>query len=335
MVRWQPACDTLRRSMKDDSCIRYEPRIGSRRSMVARLAAFAAVGVAWGCGGASTRPFRFSGIPDAGKEQLSLRDDVVARYLERGLRRPAEYVHVPDYTAAVTALASGKVDAAWLGGVTAVQAERRTPTGVRFVAAREADLRFKSYFIASRSWVESGKLTEVTNRDPAELSGLAALAPVLAQGRFSFGDKNSTSGHIMPRWFLSSPNVKIDPERGFAGPPIYQRKGGHAATLQAVASEAVDFGVVNYSAWETASPELRAAAPVVFVTPSYVDYCLVARADLDAPLLEALSRSFVGLDPAKPGDREVLDVFSARRFVAVDASQWDQIRAVVGELESP
>lgn len=333
MVRWVPACDTLRRSMKDDSRIRYEPQIGSRRSMVAQLAAFAAAGVTLACE-RGDRPFRFSGIPDAGKEQLSQRYDVVARHLGRALDRPVEYVHVPDYTAAVTALASGKVDAAWLGGVTAVQAERRTPRGVTFVVAREADLNFKSYFIAHRAWVDDARVSAVRDRSPGTLSSLVALGPIFARGSFSFGAKNSTSGHVMPRWFLSSPEVGLSPESGFRVAPIYQRKGGHAATLQAVASGAVDFGVVNYAAWESATEELRSAAPVIFVTPAYVDYCFVARADVGLGLLAELSKSFVALDATRPQDREVLDVFSAQRFVAVQPEQWDQIRAVVTQLES-
>lgn len=302
----------------------------SRRSV---LAAGVASVATWGCGGDGTRPFRFSGIPDADKEQLTRRYEVVARYLAGALGRPAQYVHVPDYTAAVTALASHKIDAAWLGGVTSVQAEQRTPAGVHFVAARATDLRFKSYFVANRAWVDRGELVARRDRSPQPLEDLAALAPVLARGRFSFGAKGSTSGHVMPRWFLRSEVVGLDPRTAFAGPPVYQLEGGHSATLSAVASGAVDFGVVNFAAWESAAEPTRASAPVIYVTPEYVDYCLVAHGQLAPASLGALEAALVGLRAEDPVQREVLDAFSAESFVAVQPSQWDQIRSVLDQLQ--
>ena len=305
----------------------------TRRAFVG--AASASV-LAWGTGSCSKggpRPFRFSGIPDADKEELSRRYQAVADYLGRALQRPVEYVHVPDYTAAVTALASSKIDAAWLGGVTAVQAEERTPAGVHFVAAREVDLRFKSYFVANRSWVDRGALSARTDRSPQPLEALATLGPTLARGSFSFGAKSSTSGHIMPRWFLESEAVGLSPESSFEGPPGYQLKGGHSATLSAVSSAAVDFGVVNYAAWESADEATQQAAPVVYVTPEYVDYCFVAHGGLESKTVDALRKALVELDPADPTQREILTAFSAQAFVAAEASRWDQIRSVVKAMD--
>lgn len=302
----------------------------SRRSLLA--AGLAGVGT-WACGSAKSRPFRFSGIPDADKEQLVRRYEAVAACLGAALGRPAEYVHVPDYTAAVTALASRKIDAAWLGGVTSVQAEQRTPAGIHFVAARAADLRFKSYFVANRAWVDRGQLRALSDRSSQPLSELAALAPVLAQGRLSFGAKSSTSGHVMPRWFLRSEEVGLDPKTAFDGPVAYQLEGGHSATLSAVASGAVDFGVVNFAAWEGADEATRAAAPVVYVTPEYVDYCFVAHGALGQDTVQALRNALVGLSADDPAQAEVLAAFSAEAFVAVEPVQWDQIRSVLNQLE--
>ncbi|MEM7152564.1 MAG: PhnD/SsuA/transferrin family substrate-binding protein [Myxococcota bacterium] len=305
----------------------------SRRAFIGAASASVLAWASGACGREGPRPFRFSGIPDADKEELSRRYQAVAEYLGKALQRPVEYVHVPDYTAAVTALASSKIDAAWLGGVTAVQAEDRTPAGVHFVAAREVDLRFKSYFVANRSWVDRGTLSARADRSPQPLEALAALGPTLAQGSFTFGAKSSTSGHIMPRWFLESEAVGLSPESSFRGPPGYQLKGGHSATLSAVASSATDFGVVNYAAWESADEATRQAAPVVYVTPEYVDYCFVAHGGLDKKTVEALRTALVDLDPEDPTHLEVLTAFSAQAFVAAEASRWDQIRSVVRAMD--
>ena len=66
-----------------------------------------------GCGGGPA-PLRFTGIPDGDKQALKEGYAAVANYLSAALKTPVEAMHVPDYTAAVTALASGGIDFAWL-----------------------------------------------------------------------------------------------------------------------------------------------------------------------------------------------------------------------------
>lgn len=286
-----------------------------------------------GCGKGSSS-LRFSGIPDGDKEALKDGYAAVAEYLSSALSVPVEPVHVPDYTAAVTSLASGGIDFAWLGGVTTVQAEQRTPGGVHFVAARESDLHFKSYIVANAKVAAAAGLDVVSEREAGTLAGLASLARPMKGKRFSFGSKSSTSGHVMPRSFLSDPAVGIDPETHFLGGPVYQRQGGHAATLRAVASGAVDFGVLNFASWERADAELQTQAPVVAVTPEYVDYCLVARGSMPQAQVDALRAAFVELDAAVPGQAPVLEAFAAKEFVKADASAWDSIRAVLARLEA-
>ncbi|HVS18185.1 MAG TPA: PhnD/SsuA/transferrin family substrate-binding protein, partial [Planctomycetota bacterium] len=225
-------------------------------------------------------------------------------------------------------------DFAWLGGVTAVEAEAATDGQAVFLAARESDLHFKSYVVVQREHVDSGRFRELALREPQPLSELAALAPALAQGTFSFGAKSSTSGHIMPRHFLESPQVAIDPETDFLRPAGYQLQGGHSATLAAVASGVVDAGVLNFASWEAADADSRARAPVVYVTPEYVDYCLVGHARLGETLCARLRDAFTGLDAADPREAAVLAAFSTERFVAADPSAWDGIRAVLASARA-
>lgn len=282
---------------------------------------------------AAPRTLRFSGIPDSDKDKLSQQYQAVADWLSAELGMPVEYVHAPDYTGAVTALAADKIDFAWLGGVTAVEAETVTDGQAVFLAARDSDLRFKSYFIANRALVDSGRFQERTDLSPQPLAELAALKPALAQGTFTFGSKSSTSGHIMPRHFLESPEVGIDPEKDFAQPAGYQLQGGHSATLAAVASGAYDAGVLNYTNWEKAEPELKAKAPLIYVTPEYVDYCVVAHARIGTELAEKLRDAFAGLDASDPADKAVLDAFAATSFVRADRADWDGIRKVLASAK--
>ena len=270
---------------------------------------------------------RFSGIPDADKDKLTKQFGPVAEYLSKKLGLKVEYVHAPDYVGSVTALAANKIDLAWFGGVTAVQAEERTKGEVTFVAARENDLKFKSYFIANKALVESGKLKKAASLDFDTVDALKALGPAFKGLSFTFGDKSSTSGHFMPRHFLET--AGLDPEASFKGKPGFQLQGGHSATLRAVASGAFDLGVLNYTNWEKADDESKANAPVVYVTPAFVDYCFVAHKRIGPELTEAIRKALLELDPKNPEHKPVLDAFSAPRFVAADPKMWDEMRAVM------
>lgn len=297
-----------------------------RRTVLRGLAAAGCLG--WGCNRSSA--LRFSGIPDGDKQSLKDGYAAVAAYLSRALSTRVEPMHVPDYTAAVTALASGGIDIAWLGGVTTVQAEQRTPDGVHFVAARQSDLHFKSYVIANADVMAAAGLQPVASREAGTLGQLRPVTAAMKGRRFSFGSKSSTSGHVMPRSFFEA--LDVQPESHFDGGPVYQRQGGHAATLRAVASGAVDFGVVNFASWERAEAQLQTQAPVVAVTPEFVDYCLVARGSMAPAQVSALREALLGLDARDPEHAEVLQAFSAERFVAVEPSSWQGIRDVLADV---
>lgn len=275
---------------------------------------------------------RFSGIPDADKAALRDQYQKVADYLGQTLGRKVEYVHVPDYTAAVTALSAGQIDFAWLGGVTAVQAKQQSAGNVAFVASRARDLRFRSYFIANADFAKTHKLVPLTTPEARSQSHLEVLKPVMAEAKLSFGSKSSTSGHIMPRYFLGQAPLSADPDKSFAGPPAYQLKGGHHATMRAVAAGAADLGAINYATWEASPPKMQAATPVVAVTPEFVDYAIVANAGLGKDTITALTQALVSLDPAKPKQAAVLKAFSAKSFVPVKAEQWAQIESVLAKL---
>jgi phosphonate transport system substrate-binding protein len=283
---------------------------------------------------ATVTSLRFSGIPDADKQKLTQQYAAVATWLSAKLGMPVEYVHAPDYNGAVTSLAANKIDMAWLGGVTAVEAEQVTKGQTIYIAARDTDLKFKSYFVANRSRIEDGRFQEVADRNSQPLSNLAAMKPAFKLSTFTFGAKGSTSGHVMPRHFLELPEVGIDPEKDFAAPAGYQLQGGHSATLAAVASGAFDTGVLNYTSWEQATAELKAQAPVIYVTPEYVDYCMVGHQRLGTELCNKLRDAFTSLDASNAADKAVLDAFGASRFVAADPKSWDGIRSVLASAKA-
>jgi phosphonate transport system substrate-binding protein len=134
---------------------------------------------------------------------------------------------VIDYAATVEGLAAKKLDLVWYGGFTSVQAVRRTEGKATRVVMREEDAVFKSVFI--------------TRPD----TGITKLGDLKGK-TFSFGSVSSTSGHLMPRYFLLKNG--INPDRDFAQKLAFS--GAHDATALWVEGGKVDAGALNFLVWE-------------------------------------------------------------------------------------
>ncbi|MBL8729864.1 MAG: phosphate/phosphite/phosphonate ABC transporter substrate-binding protein [Planctomycetes bacterium] len=286
----------------------------------------AAIGLLFAACGADSaaeptaKELRFSVIPDFNKAKLADDATKLAAVLSRKLGVPVRYEPSNDYTMAVNGLIANKLDFVWLGGKTTVDAIDAGKGSVHVLATRDIDLAFKSYFIGNKAAVDGGKLKQ--------LADLAELQPSAKALTFTFGDKNSTSGHLMPRHFLVA--AGIDPERDFK--TMGYAEGGHSGTLKAVASGSADLGALNFAYYDKASAEDRANAPILYTTPDYVDYAWVAHDRLGAALKGKLRDAFLQLDPAQADDKAILTAWSAGRFVPAEDELWNSIREVRDSL---
>ncbi len=266
---------------------------------------------------------RFSGIPDTDKARLIANSKIVEEYLSKEIGMEVEFVESANYSAACTGVASNKLDLVWLGGVTAVQSEKFSNNDVTLVACRASDLKFKTYFIANKAGLESGKIKIVDD--------LADAKDMLANCTFTFGSKDSTSGRVMPQHFMEKAGISI--VDGVKGGAKFQAFGGHSATLKVVASGAVDVGVLNYLTWEKADAETKANAPIFYTTPEYVDYCMVVHNRIGQEMIDKIREAFTKLSPDDPEHARVLHAFSAKKFVAANAKDWDGIRAILEKIK--
>jgi phosphonate transport system substrate-binding protein len=265
---------------------------------------------------------RMSFIPDNNVAALEKVADKVSAYLKEATGMDVKYEKASDYQACVNGLAANKLDLVWFGGVTYCQAMERTEGKAVLVACRDIDLKFKSYIIANQALVDGGKVKPIKD--------LAELKPLLAAHTFTFGAKDSTSGHIMPRHFLVK--AGIAPEKDMKGGPQFQLQGGHGATFKAVSGGQVDLGVLNYTVWDSQKPEDKAKAPIIYTTPEYVDYCFAAHERLGKETIGKLTKALVALDAKNASHKEVLDAWKCTKFVEADPKMWDGMRKVLAEL---
>jgi phosphonate transport system substrate-binding protein len=193
----------------------------------------------------------------------------------------------------VEALAGGKLDLVWYGGFTFVQARRRTGNAIPLVQRAE-DAQFHSKFITSAG------------------SSIQSLADLKGK-TFAFGSESSTSGHLMPRFFLME--AGLSPEKDLAR---IAYTGAHDATAKWVESGKVDAGALNESVWNRLVEEKKvdpAKVRVFYTTPGYYDYNWTVRGDLDPAVAAKLKAAFLALDPANPEHKRILDLQRASRFV--------------------
>ena len=274
------------------------------------LALFACLGL----GVASVEPvraqsapvLRVSAIPDEAPTELQRKFKPLADYLKKETGMDVQFTPVTDYAAVVEGLATNKIDLAWLGGFTYVQARLRTNGGVVPIAQRLEDEKFTSRFIVPAT---------STAKTLADLKGKT----------FAFGSPSSTSGHLMPRHFLQQAGV--EPDRDFKSVAF---SGAHDATVAFVASGRAEAGVLNASVLdkliETGNPN-AAKVRVLMVTPTYYDYNWTVRPGLDAATTRKLTEAFLKLDPANPEHKEIMALQRASKFTATRASNYDGIES--------
>jgi phosphonate transport system substrate-binding protein len=245
---------------------------------------------------------RISMIPttDPGK---MLRDaQPLIDYLEKKTGTKITMTIPTNYAAVVEAMANDQVDIAHFGGFTFVQISARA--GARPLVQREQDQKFHSLFI-TQAGSSINNLKDLTGHT------------------FAFGDVNSTSGHLMPEYYMR--DAKIDVR--VIDKALYT--GGHDATALAVANKKVDAGAMDENVFKTmmASGKITDRQVKVFwTTPPFFDYVWAARKGLDPKIAESFAQALLALDARNPQDKVILDFLSAARYVRANDADYAKLR---------
>ena len=251
--------------------------------------------------------FRFTAIPDQHTTRLSERFNKVAAYLAQELSIEVEYVPVKSYSASVAAFKNNQVQLAWFGGLSGVQA-RRAVRGSQAIAQGQEDLAFETFFIANTS-------TYIQRSDafPAEIAGHT----------FTFGSKGSTSGRLMPEFFIRK-QFKKPPEEVFRRVGF---SGDHSKTLALVQSGAYQVGALNFKVWENELQDGNVDTTkvrVIWKTPSYPDYNWSIRGDVDSRygkgFLQQVKKALLNLE-----DETILASFPRSRFIEARNAIYEPI----------
>jgi phosphonate transport system substrate-binding protein len=256
------------------------------------------------------RSLTISAIPDQDPEKLQRLYGGLAEYLTRATGLKVKYIPVMDYKAVVTAFKVGELDLVWFGGLTGVQARLQVPNA-QAILQRDIDEKFTSVFIANTA------------------SGIKKLQDLKGRS-FTFGSESSTSGRLMPQFFLERNGIRLD---SFQGRPGFS--GSHDKTIELVTAGSFSAGVLNEQVWRTRMETHRvdtSRVAVIATTPAYHDYHWVLHpktsermgSDVKAKLIQA----FLALSPDNLEHVPILDLFGAKHFIETNNDNYKEIEDV-------
>ncbi|HEX3762657.1 MAG TPA: putative selenate ABC transporter substrate-binding protein [Kofleriaceae bacterium] len=255
-----------------------------------------------GGGDPGHKTLRVSMIPTTAADKMLREAEPLKAYLQQATGAEIELTIPLNYAAVVEAFGHDKIDIAYFGGFTYVQASKRF--GAQPLVQRDRDQAFHSLFITQTS------------------SSIGSLADLKGK-QFAFGDVNSTSGHLMPEYFMRQQGV--DPD------VIAKAKytGGHDATALAVASGQADAGALDEAVYAKLVKDGKLDAgklKVFYTTPPFLDYVWAARKALDPALADGFRRAMLALDAGKPEHKPVLELLQASRYVPADDASYGPLR---------
>jgi phosphonate transport system substrate-binding protein len=249
-------------------------------------------------------PLRVGLLPHKAPAEELRELEPFGKYLEVSLDSRVELVMATSYDAAVDAACTGKVDVQMFGGLTYLMAHDRC--GAAPLVQRDRDRQYHSVFVTAKdSKIES--LADLTGRS------------------FGFATPDSTSGHLMPAYYMQQAHV--DPD--VIAKAIYT--GSHDATVRVVAEGKVDAGAVSESVYERMKVEHKPDADKVrsfYTTPPFVDGVWATTAAASART-KAFVDAMLALDLSNPQHRAILDRFAAGKYVRASDDDYATLRSIV------
>lgn len=249
---------------------------------------------------------RIGVLPDESEDVLIRRYAPLLAYLETETGIPCQLVISETYESLLTDFRDRDVELVLFGGFTFVAAERFS--GAVPLVTRLSDLKYSSYYI-------------VRADDPGtSLSDFRGRA-------WSFGSHLSTSGHLMPRYFLQKQG--IEPEAFFGE---VQYSDTHVATVYAVRDGTVDIGAVSATIFDNMIRSERisyAEIRILQQTSTYADYVWAAQPHLPETLCNTIRESFLELSRQNEDHRDILDGLDAMGYLPSSVHDYEELTQIM------
>lgn len=233
------------------------------------------------------------------------------RDMEKKTGLTVKSFYASDYAGVIEAMRFNKVQVAWYGNKAAMEAVDRA-NGEIFAQLMYADGTYGYHALL------------ITHKD----SPYKSLDDVFANGKninFGIGDPNSTSGFLVPTYYVFSQR-KVDPREVFKT----VRNGSHGANIQAVLAKQLDVATNNtedYGRLEATKPDQASQIRVIWKSPLIPSDPFVWRKDLDSASKEKIRNFVLNYAKTDPAEKLVLkNIYNYGGFRASTNAQLNPIR---------
>lgn len=270
----------------------------------------AVAGALGGCLGMGRSPSLTVGIvPDVDPDTAIQKNSRLADYLEQEVNATIELRATADYAGLVQAMTAGQVGLAYFGGVSYVLAHHRANAEAIIVGAKNGTTDWRSVFLAHPS-TGLQRMTDVVER-----AGDIDLV---------FGDPISTSGTVMPTYFLRKKHG-LRPKRDFKS---LNHVGAHDATATAISRKSGDVGALNARIYDALVEDGSISDPVeIWRTPGFPDYPWAVAPSIDETTTDAIRKAFTSID--EKGKTKILEQHSVDQYVETSHENFKELDTAV------
>jgi phosphonate transport system substrate-binding protein len=220
--------------------------------------------------------------------------------------------YVTQYNGVIEGMRFGQVQVAWYGGKSYIEAARiANAEAFAQVVGADGNKGYYSHLITN----QENPIAAAKKQD-----GDKYVIQNAAKLSFAFNDPNSTSGFLVPSYYIFAKN-NIDPKK------IFKRlifAGNHEATALAVANKQVDVATNNSEALERlqkTNPEASKKIKIIWTSPIIPSDPIAYRKDLPEDVKKKIHTFFYTYK-----NQKVLQALQWSAFVPADDKIWNPIR---------
>ncbi len=252
-------------------------------------------------------------IPQQTKGEVKKAMDALQKKLAKDLNKKVKVTVYPDYNGVVEAMNYNKVDMAYFGPLTYVEAHK--DSGAKAIIAEL--INGKPYY---HSYIITRKDSKIKSLDD-----LKAKASSLT---FAFGDPNSTSGSLIPSKKLKSMGLFTDKKHTKFSHVIYT--GSHDATALSIMQGNADVGAIDsvvFSVLDQKGTIDKNKFRILWKSKSLYEYPWAVQKKMDPKLVKSIQQSFLSIK-----DPVILNAFGASGFTKSQNSDFDDVKAAADEM---
>lgn len=238
-------------------------------------------------------------LPDENAATIIKKNRPLQEYLEKKLGKKVELVVTTDYSSMIEAMRHGRLDLAYFGPLSYVLAKQKSDIEPFAAIRQKGKTTYQAVLIANTA-AGIDKIGDIAGKDVA------------------FGDKASTSSHLIPKSMLAEKNL-------FAGKDYREHfVGAHDAVAMSVQNGHAQAGGLSKPIFETLvqrgmiKPE---KVKVIAESKPFPQYPWTMRSDLDPRLKQKIRVAFMEID-----DPAILQPFKAEGFGKVTDKDYDVVR---------